>query len=154
MPTAKNPKAYSVRGSGIHGRGVFATEKIRRGTVIMEYKGKRSSYGKAARRPDSDPHDSAHTFLFELGDGRVIDAGVRGNAARWVNHSCDPNCVPFEDEAGRVFIEAKRKIRRDEELVYDYRLVIEGRLNKKERAEYVCRCGSAKCRGSMLDDAR
>jgi SET domain-containing protein len=153
MATGKNAKIYSVKSSGIHGRGVFAREKIRKGTVIMEYKGKRTSFRKAARRPDSDPDDSAHTFLFELGDGRVIDAGVRGNAARWVNHSCDPNCVPFEDEDGRVFIEARRKIRRGEELAYDYKLVIEGRLGKKERAEYACRCGSAKCRGSMLDDA-
>jgi hypothetical protein len=150
----KEQRPYTVRDSGIHGRGVFAKEKIRRGTVIVEYKGQRTSYDKAASRPDSDPGDSAHTFLFELDDGRVIDAGVRGNAARWINHSCDPNCAPFEDEDGRVFIEAKRKIRRGEELCYDYKLNVEGRLTKRERAEYACRCGSAKCRRSLLDDGR
>jgi uncharacterized protein len=154
MATAKKRKFYVVRNSPIHGRGVFATKKIRKGTVIVEYKGQRTSYTKAVSRPDSDPGDSAHTFLFELDDGRVIDASVRGNAARWINHSCDPNCATFEDEDGRVFIEARRKIRRGEELAYDYKLNVEGRLTKGERAEYVCRCGSAKCRGSLLDDDR
>ena len=154
MATAKRRRLYTVRDSVIHGRGVFAKEKIRKGTVIVEYKGQRTSYDKAASRPDSDPDDSAHTFLFELDDGKVIDAGRRGNAARWINHSCDPNCVTFEDEDGRVFIEAKRKIRRGEELCYDYRLNVEGRLTKRERAVYACRCGGAKCRGSLLDDGR
>jgi SET domain-containing protein len=152
MAAKKKNRSYAVRTSDIHGRGVFATRKIRKGTVIVEYKGQRTSYKKALRRSYSDPEDSAHTFLFELDDGRVIDAGVRGNAARWINHSCDPNCVPFEDPEGRVFIEAIRKIRRGEELSYDYKLTIEGRLSKRERAGYACRCGSAKCRGTMLDD--
>lgn len=154
MSTTKKRKSYSVRNSDIHGRGVFATKKIRKGTVILEYKGKRRSYEKALSRPDSDPGDSAHTFLFEVDDGRVIDASVGGNAARWINHSCDPNCVPFEDEDGRVFIEAKRKLRRGEELSYDYKLVVPGRLTKQERAQYTCRCDSANCRGSLLDDGR
>ena len=108
MATAKKGKSYTVRNSPIHGRGVFATKKIRKGTVIVEYKGRRTSYEKAVSRPDSDPGDSAHTFLFELDDGRVIDASVRGNSARWINHSCDPNCATFEDEDGRVFVEARR----------------------------------------------
>ena len=133
---------------------MFATETIRKGTVIVEYKGQRASWDEAMARPDSDPDDSAHTFLFELDDGRVIDARVRGNAARWINHSCDPNCTTFEDEDGRVFIEAKRKIRPGEELSYDYRLSIDGRLSKRERAQYACRCGTAKCRGSLLEKRR
>jgi SET domain-containing protein len=154
MAEARQKKRYAVRRSGIHGRGVFAATKIRKRTVVIEYKGQRASWDEAMERPDSDPDDPAHTFLFELDDGRVIDARVRGNAARWINHSCDPNCKTFEDEDGRVFIEAKRKIRKGEELCYDYRLIVEGRLTKRERAQYVCRCGAAKCRGTMLDDRR
>ena len=151
MAASSGKKIYAVRGSDIHGRGVFAAEKIRKGTVIIEYKGKRASWDDAMERPDSDPDDSAHTFLFQLDDGRVIDARVRGNAARWINHSCDPNCRTFEDDDGRVFIEAKRKIRPGEELSYDYKLQLEGRLTKRERAQYACRCGTAKCRGSLLE---
>jgi len=153
MGAVKRKKPYSVRSSGIHGRGVFAAEKIRKGTVIMEYKGQRASWDEAMSRPHSDPGDPAHTFLFELDDGRVIDAAVRGNAARWINHSCDPNCGTFEDDDGRVFIEAKRTIRPGDELCYDYRLNVEGRLSKRERAQYDCRCGARKCRGTMLDRA-
>ena len=150
MPALSRKKLYSVRNSAIHGRGVFATAPIRKGTVIVEYKGQRTSWKEAMARPDSDPDDSAHTFLFELDDGNLIDARVRGNAARWINHSCDPNCATFEDQYGRVFIEAKRTIRPGEELGYDYRLSVDGRLSKAERAQYACRCGTGKCRGSLL----
>ena len=148
--TIRKKKPYAVRNSLIHGRGVFATKKIRKGKTIIEYKGKRTSWDEAMSRPDSDPDDPSHTFLFEIDDGRVIDARVRGNAARWLNHSCAPNCVTREDEDGYVFIEARRKIREGDELTYDYRLSVEGRLTKKERAQYTCRCGAAKCRGSLL----
>jgi SET domain-containing protein len=150
VSNSKSGKPYAVRSSAIHGRGVFAQAKLRKGTLILEYKGKRTTWDKAMERPDSDPDDPAHTFLFELDDGRVIDARVRGNAARWINHSCAPNCVTCEDEDGHVFIEAKRRIRPGEELTYDYRLSVDARLTRKERAQYTCRCGAAKCRGSLL----
>ncbi len=150
MTVRKSKKPYAVRYSTIHGRGVFAVDDIRKGTPVIEYKGKRSSWDEAMERPDSDPDDPSHTFLFELDDGRVIDARVRGNAARWINHSCTPNCVTCEDDDGYVFIEAKRRIHAGEELTYDYRLSVDGKLTKKERAQYACRCGTAKCRGSLL----
>jgi SET domain-containing protein len=105
-------------------------------------------------RPDSNPADSAHTVLFELDDGRVIDARVRGNAARWINHSCDPNCESYEDDEGRVFIEARRTIQPGEELSYDYQLEIDEPLTKRELAQYACRCGTAKCRGSLLSSVK
>ena len=150
MPDTAQPKPYAVRRSAIHGRGVFATDVIRRGERIIEYKGQRATWDEAMERPDSDPDDPAHTFLFELDDGRVIDARVRGNAARWINHSCAPNCQTFEDERGRVFIEARRKIQPGEELTYDYKLIVDGRLSKAERAQYVCRCGKRGCRGTLI----
>ncbi len=150
MPTTEPKKPYQVRRSAIHGRGVFAIAEIARGTCIVEYKGKRTTWDEALARPDPYPDDPAHTFLFEIDDGRVIDARVRGNEARWINHSCAPNCVTHEDDAGRVFVEAKRRIRPGEELTYDYRLSVEGPLTRAERAQYACRCGSTRCRGSLL----
>jgi hypothetical protein len=146
-------RAYAVRRSPIHGRGVFATRTIARGEDIVEYRGRRISMEVADTMPDSDPDNPYHTFLFELNDGRVIDAGVRGNAARWINHSCAPNCVPYEDDRGRVMIAARRTIRAGEELAYDYRLNVEGRRTKKLLAAYRCRCGAPRCRGSMLGPA-
>jgi uncharacterized protein len=154
MPAAKTRPSYVVRDSGIHGRGVFARRTIRKGSTIVEYRGERTTWSIASRRPDSDPDNPHHTFIFELADGRVIDAGVRGNAARWINHSCAPKCDTFEDERGRVFIEARRTIRKGEELTYDYQLTYDGRVGKKVRAAYTCLCGAPRCRGSMLARAR
>ena len=149
MPGIRNRKLYAVRHSAIHGRGVFALRLIRKGTSIVEYTGRRTSWDRAVEEPDSDPKDPAHTMLFELNDGRVIDATRGGNAARWINHSCEPNCSTYEDEAGRVFIEAKRTIRPGEELSYDYQLTVEP-LSERERAQYACRCGARRCRGFLL----
>lgn len=150
MPEAKKKRVYVVRNSAIHGRGVFAARKIRKGKTIIEYKGDLTTWKIASQRPDSDPDNPYHTFIFELSDDRVIDAGVKGNAARWINHSCAPNCVTSEDDQGRVFIEALRKIRHGEELTYDYRLSYDGRLTRKVRAAFECRCGAEQCRGTML----
>ena len=152
MPAAKPRKkpAYVVRNSPIHGRGVFAGRTIRKGTQIVEYRGERISMREAERRPDSDPDNPYHTFLFELNDGQVIDAAVRGNAARWINHSCAPNCETLI-ENGRVFIEAIRAIEPGEELGYDYQLTWESKDDPAELALFDCHCGAAECRGSMLD---
>ena len=129
---------------------MFAAGKIDKGTTIIEYRGERTTWEIVCERPASDPDDPAHTFIFELSDGRVIDAGVRGSVARWINHSCAPNCKSFEDDDGRVFIEARRAIAQGEELTYDYRLSLDGRITRKIREEYACRCGAKRCRGSLL----
>jgi SET domain-containing protein len=152
--SSRPKRAYSVRNSPIHGRGVFATRTIRKGADIIEYRGRRVTMDEADALPDSDPDNPYHTFLFELNDGRVIDASVRGNAARWINHSCKPNCVPYEDEDARVFIEAKRTIRAGEALSYDYKLNVPGRHTKALLANYACRCGAPRCRGSMVDPGK
>jgi uncharacterized protein len=154
MTEPKPQRKYRVRTSKIHGRGVFAATTIRKGTVILEYRGERSTWAIASRRPDSDPSNPQHTFIFETSDGTVIDGGRRGNAARWINHSCAPNCESFEDDEGRVFIEARRTIRSGDELTYDYRLSLDGRMTRKVRAEYACRCGAPRCRGSLLLTAK
>jgi SET domain-containing protein len=147
-------RPYVVRRSHIHGRGVFAARTIRKGTDIIEYRGERITMKEADRRPDSDPDNPYHTFLFELDDGRVIDAAVRGNAARWINHSCAPNCEPYEDDEGRVFIAAKRTIRKGEELAYDHRLNVDGYVSTKMREAFACHCGAPRCRGTMLGRKR
>ncbi len=151
MLAAKRKRPYAIRASATHGRGAFATRKIRKGAKIVEYRGKRSNYDEACEKPDSDPSDPFHTLLFELSDGSVIDAGVRGSAAKWINHSCAPNCEPIEHRNFRVFIHAKRVIEAGEELTYDYRLVFHGRLSKRALKGMACHCGAARCRGTMLD---
>ncbi len=142
-----------VESSPIHGKGVFAAGLIKKGAAIIEYKGERISWKLAEKRHPHDPKDPNHTFYFSLEDGRVIDAKYGGNAARWINHSCKPNCETREDLFGtepRVFIYAKRLLKPDEELFYDYSLDVEGRVTKQMKKDYACRCGAKKCRGTML----
>jgi len=150
MTAPRSPRRYVVRASPTHGRGVFATRTIRKGARIIEYRGARLPRDVADERPASDPTDVFHTMLFEVSGGKVIDASLRGNAARWINHGCDPNCEAMEYDDGRVFIFAKRSIRAGEELRYDYRLEYEGRMTRKALAAFACRCGAPRCRGTML----
>ena len=150
VPKSKNARLYRVSTSPIHGRGVYAAKTISKGALIVEYRGQRTTWEIASERPDSDPAHPEHTFIFETSDGNVIDGGRRGNAARWINHSCAPNCKSFEDDDGRVFIEARRAIREGDELTYDYRLSLPGRITRKIRAAYACRCGAPRCRGTLL----
>ena len=138
-----------VRQSGVHGKGVYAIGAIAEGERVIEYKGEHISWKEALKRHPHDPADPNHTFYFSLDDGNVIDAKYGGNRARWINHACDPNCEAREKK-GRVFIHALRDIAPGEELFYDYGLVIDARYTKKLKKEYECRCGSPKCRGTML----
>jgi SET domain-containing protein len=140
---------FEVRSSSIHGRGVFALRRIRKGTRLIEYTGERISPEEADRRYDDDALDIPHTFLFTVDKRTVIDAAVDGNEARFINHSCDPNCEAV-DEAGHIFIEAVRSIRPGEELTYDYHLERDGRWRAEWAQRYTCRCGAPNCRGTLL----
>jgi len=159
MPSMKEPaparprRRVQVRRSGVHGRGVFAEVALRQGEIILEYAGEVIDWDEALRRHPRDPADPNHTFYFHLEDGRVIDGGVRGNSARWINHACDPNCES-EEQSGRIVIRALRDIAAGEELSFDYRLVIDGRHTAKLKKAYACRCGSPACRGTMLGPKR
>jgi SET domain-containing protein len=138
-----------VRASPLHGLGVFATQRIRRGTRIIEYVGERVSHAEADRRYEDKDANDAHTFLFIVDARTVIDAGVGGNEARFVNHACEPNCESVIENR-RVFIEAVRAIEPGEELTYDYQIQREADDPPDVDAVFACRCGSARCRGSML----
>ncbi len=131
----KDARRIQVRRSGVHGKGVFALRPIAAGERIIEYKGEVISWPEALRRHPHDPSDPNHTFYFHVDDRHVIDANVGGNAARWINHACEPNCQA-DEAGGRVFIRALEDISPGEELFYDYGLVIDERhtpaLKKQE----------------------
>jgi len=143
-----------VRNSRVHGRGVFARVAIRKGERVLEYKGRRISEAAADERYPDDESRPAHTFLFLLEDGTVIDANVDGNSARWINHSCDPNCETEEDENGHVWIEAIRYVKPGAELFYDYNLVLDEPLTPLLKERYRCLCGGANCRGTLFGKRR
>jgi SET domain-containing protein len=140
---------YVVRRSRIHGRGVFAVRAIPKGTRIIEYTGRRISNALADELYGDREGTPGHTFLFELDDDVVIDAGQGGNAARWINHSCDPNCEAVEED-GRIFIDAIRTIAAGEELGYDYGIVVEAPPSASERRRWPCYCGAPGCRRTLL----
>jgi SET domain-containing protein len=113
-PSARKKKGRRIqaRRSGVHGRGVYAIRKIKKGETIIEYKGEMITWKQAERRHPHNPEDPDHTFFFHIDDKHVIDASVGGNAARWINHACNPNCESdIDEEHHRVFIKALRKIR-------------------------------------------
>jgi|HigsolmetaAR203D_1030402.scaffolds.fasta_scaffold00209_24 SET domain-containing protein len=139
-----------TRHSPIHGTGVYAVAPIKKGTRILEYLGERISHAEADRRYALKDEDDGHTFLFIASNRTVIDAGVNGNDARFINHRCDPNCETVI-EGGRVFIDAIRDIKPGEELGYDYQLTWESTDDPADLALYACRCGAKNCRGTMLD---
>jgi SET domain-containing protein len=139
-----------ARNSTIHGRGVYAVAPIKKGTRVLEYLGERISHGEADDRYAQKREDDGHTFLFIASNRTVIDAGVNGNDARFINHSCNPNCETVIENS-RVFIDAIRNIKPGEELGYDYQLTWESTDDPAELALYACRCGAKKCRGTMLD---
>jgi uncharacterized protein len=149
-PPRRRTPLFEVRHSPIHGYGVFSLRRIRKGTTVIEYLGDRVSHAQAdARYEDKDPNDN-HTFLFTVDAKTVIDAGVNGNEARYINHGCDPNCESTTLNK-RIFIEAIRTIQPGEELSYDYQIQRDGDDAPNVDEVYACRCGAKNCRGSMLE---
>ncbi len=150
QPVIASSPLVEARNSPIHGRGVYALMPIRKGARIIEYLGERISHGEADSRYELKADDDGHTFLFIASNRTVIDAGVNGNDARFINHHCSPNCETVIENS-RVFIDAIRDIKPGEELGYDYQLTWESTDEPAELALYACRCGAKKCRGTMLD---
>ena len=143
----QTPALIEVGRSRVHDRGVFATRPIGKGMCIIEYIGRRVPWSSVA-----DDVDDVRTYFFGIKDGSVvIDPEIGGNEARWINHSCDPNCEAIEEENGRVFIYALRDIRPGEELSYDYQLEVDEPRTPEVEQESACHCGSANCRGTMLE---
>jgi uncharacterized protein len=140
---------FEVRASPLHGLGVFAAQRIARGTRIIEYLGERISHQEADRRYQHKAAADSHTFLFIADAATVIDAGVDGNEARFMNHACEPNCESVI-ESSRVFIDALRSIAAGEELTYDYQIQRAADDPADIDAIFACHCGSPGCRGTMM----
>jgi SET domain-containing protein len=145
-------RPWEVRRSPRHGRGVWATARIPAGTRIIEYTGELISEAEGERRyptlPDGN-EEPEHTYLLTLDAERVIDANVGGNAARFINHSCEPNCEPiaFGDQ---MWIVAIRAIQPGEELAYDYAIELDEPHTPARKRRFPCRCAARRCRGSIL----
>jgi SET domain-containing protein len=130
-----------VRRSKIQGRGVYAARVIREGKRIIEYTGLLITNEEADAQCDDEGMRRHHTFLF-------------GNEARFINHSCEPNCESVI-EGRHVFIDALRDIEAGEEIAYDYWYTTDGGYTLEDlRRIYPCRCGAATCRGTLARPPR
>jgi SET domain-containing protein len=146
----QNKYPFKLRHSPIAGYGAFATRRIRKGQRIIEYVGEVISEKESDRRYPDGKGDNHHTFLFELDDNKVIDASYGGNEARFINHSCQPNCEAI-DEEGHIFIFARRNIQPGVELAYDYMYARSRGDGPEEEAQYPCNCGAPRCRGTIME---
>jgi uncharacterized protein len=122
----------------IHGTGGFASVDIGVGARVIEYVGERISKAESLSRCELN-----NTFIFALDDQCDLDGSVNWNPARFLNHSCAPNCEARWEE-GRIWIVAMRDIRVGEELTFNYGYDLD------EYREHPCGCGDAACVGYMV----
>ncbi len=149
-------RRIAARRSPIHGNGVFALAPIAKGDTVIQYKGRLITHAEADEQY-GDGAETGHTFLFTLNDHYIVDANVGGNSARWINHSCEPNCEALIEEAAdgdprhdKVLIEALRDIAPGEELTYNYGIVLDVPHTARMKKRWACRCGSPRCTGTLL----
>ena len=121
------------RNSPIHGRGGFATEKIRQGSRVIEYVGERIGKDESLRRCEQN-----NQFIFSLNDSQDLDGNVPWNPARFINHSCAPNCEATLDE-DRIWLCALRDVEPGEEITFNYG------FDLVDYKDYPCYCGSSNC---------
>jgi SET domain len=118
------------RRSKIHGWGIYATKAIPKNTRVIHYAGEKISNQESLKR-ERRYIQKGHIWCFKLTNRTVIDAGVGGNDARFINHSCRPNCY-IDIKGGVIWIRASRTIAKGEELTYHYNTDGEGLIK--------CRC--------------
>ncbi|MBL9151292.1 MAG: SET domain-containing protein-lysine N-methyltransferase [Verrucomicrobiales bacterium] len=139
-----------IRSSPIHGRGLFATRDIPEGTRIIEYLGERITKAESNRRgwaqlDRAKETGEAGVYLFVLNKRHDIDGNVPWNAARLINHSCEPNCES-QIIRGKIWIIALRDIKKEEELFFNYGFDLE------DYESHPCGCGTKSCVGFIAGE--
>jgi len=138
MPQQELKSLLEFRPSPIHGLGTYASAPIRSGLLLIEYLGERITKAESLRRCEA-----GNPFIFELDDEWDIDGGVGWNPARFLNHSCAPNC-DAENIEGQIWIVARREIVSGEELTFNYG------YDWEDHREHPCRCGAPDCVGYIV----
>lgn len=141
---------WKVKKSNIHNSGVFATEDIKKGTRIIEYIGKKVTKAQGDKISEKRLNKYLHSkkegsvYIFELNKKYDIDGLVNNNKARFINHSCNPNCEVF-GEGLKIWIYAMKNIKKGEELSYDYGFSFDENFR-----EFPCNCQSKNCVGFIV----
>ena len=142
---------WKVKKSKVHGSGVFATQNIKKNTKIIEYIGEKVLRSEGNRRSEmrikkylgSETYGSV--YIFELNGKYDIDGSPKYNKARYINHSCNPNCE-VDIVENRIWISSIKNIKKGEELSYDYGY----EFDKDDYKDHVCKCGSNLCIGFII----
>ncbi|KAI9144245.1 hypothetical protein BKA69DRAFT_1025937, partial [Paraphysoderma sedebokerense] len=138
-------KELEVFHTGSRGFGLRTTVHIPRGAFVIEYRGEVISNETSIERMETAYKNKKHFYFLDIGNGEVIDGSKKGTEARFVNHSCDPNCHVEKWKVGgefRIGLFASRDISPGAELLYDYNFETFSGENQQ-----ICRCGSVNCRG-------
>ncbi len=142
---------WKVKKSVIHGTGVFATKNIKRGTKIIEYIGEKITKLEGDKRSERrikkylNSKTTGSVYIFELNSRYDIDGSPIYNKARYINHSCKPNCE-VEIVRGHIWIKAIKNILEKDELTYDYGY----EFDKDDYTDHKCKCGSKNCIGYII----
>ena len=145
-------KLWFKKNSKVHGNGLFAKTDIKKGTKIIEYIGEKVTKKEGGRRADCQIRKAKKNkkngmvYVFELNKQYDIDGDVLENYARLINHSCGPNCE-VEILNNQIWILAIKNIKKYHELSYNY-----GYSYDTDYIEHICKCGSSKCVGYILDE--
>ncbi len=144
-------KIWKVKKSKVHGSGVFALQKIKKNTKIIEYIGEKITKREGDRRSEKrlkkylNSKSTGSVYIFELNKRYDIDGSPLYNRARYINHSCNPNCE-VEIEKGHIWIKSIRSIKVGEELNYDYGY----EFDEEDYKDHKCKCGSKNCIGYII----
>ena len=142
---------WKEKKSRIHGIGIIASKNIKKNTKIIEYIGEKITKSEGNKRSAARIKKYLHkknegsVYIFELNNKYDIDGTPLYNKARYINHSCDPNCeVDIIDN--QIWIIAIKNIKKNNELSYDYGYP----FDEDDYTDHVCKCGSRKCIGYIL----
>lgn len=144
-------KLWQVKFSKVHGKGVFASQNINKGIKIIEYIGEKITKSEGDKRSEERIEKYLHSkktgsvYIFELNQRYDIDGSPLYNKARFINHSCSPNCK-VDIIKGKIWIISKKNIKKNEELSYDYGY----EFDKDDYLDHICRCGSRNCLGYII----
>tara|TARA_Y100000768_G_scaffold333690_1_gene273871 strand:- start:5659 stop:6159 length:501 start_codon:yes stop_codon:yes gene_type:complete len=142
---------WKVKKSKIHGHGIIATENIKKGTKVIEYIGEKVTRAEGNKRSENrikkylNSNRTGSVYIFELNSKYDIDGSPKYNKARYINHSCNPNCE-VDIIKNQIWISSIKDIRKGEELSYDYGY----EFDKDDYKDHLCRCGSKICLGFII----
>ena len=144
---------WKLVNSVIHGKGIIASEKIKKNTRVIEYIGEKVTKREGDKRSAdrikkfSKKKNFGTVYIFELNKKYDIDGSPNYNKARFINHSCDPNCE-VDIINNRIWISSIKEIKKNEELTYDYGYP----FDKDDFRDHECKCGSKNCVGYIVSE--